>query len=412
MPHQRKPRIPKLSFTTNRGIGWHVSFRDPQTGNPKKHRFDLANPSDKAEAERRYANWLDEYLHGRPTPRHGHRRSPSSINHELATQTAVTMQPGCLLEVANGLLNYEQSRVREADTPRARGTIHPDVFRYRCYYVRAFLKFINTEHGQGAVGKIRVDDLTMPQVEGYNRKLMEDNLSSAAIAHAMQGVRHLIIRAGRPEHGQQTLSWNWESRDRFVGRPRQPRLLPTLDQLKRILAATDLRGQAMIWTAIGLGFGPSDLSTLRVGQIDKIGYDLRRGKTGIQRYGSTPRLVWAYLHGYIQETARPQGERVFQSQSGLPLVSGHVNRVQGWWHALRERIGEDKDTMSGFYVLRHLGATEFGSRDGCSISEMRGWLGHAASSAVADVYMRPVAPENRLLIEWIRQRLDSPELNY
>jgi len=322
------------------------------------------------------------------------------------------MRPGCLLEVANGLLNYEQSRVRDADEPRSRGTIHPDVFRYRCYYVRAFLKYINEQHGKGAVGKTRVDDLTMQQVEGYNRKLMEDNLSSSAIAHAMQGVRHLIIRAGRPEHGQQTLSWNWESRDRYAGRPQQPRKLPTLDQLKRVLAATDLRGQTMIWTAIGLGFGPSDLSALRVGQIDEIGYDLRRGKTGIQRYGSTPRLVWTYIGRYTDEAERTQGDRIFQSQSGLPLVSGHVNRVQGWWHALRERIGENKDTMSGFYVLRHLGATEFGSRDSCSISDMRGWLGHAASSAVADVYMRPVAPEDRMLIEWIRQKLQSSALDH
>jgi len=36
-----KRRIPKLCHTTTRGIGWHVNYRDPQTGIDKKHRFDV-----------------------------------------------------------------------------------------------------------------------------------------------------------------------------------------------------------------------------------------------------------------------------------------------------------------------------------------------------------------------------------
>lgn len=321
------------------------------------------------------------------------------------------MRPGSLLEVANGLLNYEESRVREADAPRARGTIHPEVYRYRCYYVRAFLKHINEQHGRGAAGRVRVDDLTMQEVEAYNRRLADSGLSSATIAHSMQAVRHLIIRAGRPEHGQQVLSWNWESRDRFVGRAKRPRSLPTLDQLQRTLAATDLRGRAMIWTAIGLGFGPSDLAALRVGQIDEESYDLRRAKTGVERFGETPPLVWSYLNTHLETTRGQPGALVFHSETGLPLVDGHVNRVQGWWHNLREKIGESKDSMSGFYVLRHLGATEFGARSGCSISQMRAWLGHSASSAIADVYMRPIAPEHRSLVLWVRERLASSVLD-
>ena len=63
--------------------------------------------------------------------------------------------------------------------------------------------------------------------------------------------------------------------------------------------------------------------------------------------------------------------------------------------------------MGGFYSLRHLGATEYGSRAGCSIGEMKRWLGHSASSQVADVYMKPVSPEDRQLIEWVRKCLKS-----
>lgn len=321
------------------------------------------------------------------------------------------VRTGSLIDVANSLLNYEQSRVRDPESPRVRGKIHPDVYRYRRYYIRKFLKHINAHYGQGIVSQLRVDDLTMQQIEYYNQELVEIGLSSSAIKHAMQSVRHLITRAGRPEHGQQMLRWNWDSRDQFLGRPKKPRQLPTLDQLQRLLLEADLRGRTLIWTAIGLGFGPSDLSVFRVGQIDTQSYDLRRGKTGHERYGETPPLVWAYLERYIDAMDRSVGERVFESLSGLPLTSGRVDRVHGWWSDLRSQIGENKDTMSGFYVLRHLGATEFGSRGGCSISNMRRWLGHAASSSVADVYMRPVAPEYRSLIEYVRHRLSSAQLD-
>ena len=63
-------------------------------------------------------------------------------------------------------------------------------------------------------------------------------------------------------------------------------------QTEKLLAATENRGRAMLWLGIGLGFRASDLTVLRVGQIDSEAYDLRRGKTGIERYGTTPPLVW------------------------------------------------------------------------------------------------------------------------
>lgn len=410
MPAQRKRRVPKLSFTAIRGIGWHVSFRDPVTGNPKKHRFEVSDPQAKELAERRYANWLADYLNGDALAVPLGMSSGGNTKGPLPDRGA-TVGGGSLLEIANSLLNYEATRVRSRDEPRSRGKIGREVYRYRCYYVRAFLKYMNTVYGHGAVGTLRVDELQMQDVERYNQTLVDRGLSSGAVKHAMQSVRHTIIRGGRPEHGQQTLSWNWESRDRYLGRAKRPRILPSKAQLVQMLSTTDLQGRAMIWTAIGLGFGPGDLSVMRVGQVDAEGYDLRRGKTGIERYGQIPPLVWAYLDRHMEAAKRAHGDLVFRSLSGLPLVSGHVNRVQHWWGKLRQAIGEDKDSMSGFYVLRHLGATEFGSRDSCSISEMRRWLGHATSSAVADLYMRPVSPEHRETIMWIRSRLAQPKLD-
>ena len=57
-----------------------------------------------------------------------------------------------------------------------------------------------------------------------------------------------------------------------------------------------------------------------------------------------------------------------------PVVHTRSDGVLQWWQWLRESIGETKDTLGGFYTLRHLGATEYGSRKGCSIVAMKQWL--------------------------------------
>lgn len=54
----RKPRIPKLSFTENSGYGWHVSYCDSVTGAPEWHCFGIPEREHKAEAERMYHEWI------------------------------------------------------------------------------------------------------------------------------------------------------------------------------------------------------------------------------------------------------------------------------------------------------------------------------------------------------------------
>jgi hypothetical protein len=43
-------------------------------------------------------------------------------------------------------------------------------------------------------------------------------------------------------------------------------------------------------------------------QIDKATYDLRRGKTGIERFGDTPALVWNLLHKYVKAAKCKPGD--------------------------------------------------------------------------------------------------------
>jgi len=410
-PNKRR-RIPKLCFTTTEGIGYYTTYRDPRTGTPHKHRFGIKEKSRLAEAELAYHKWLAQYLEDGPPPKRGRPVKPKSETREpLSLAVPKESVSGSVLEVSSAFLDALEARVRQAGAPRARGTIAPAVFSDRRKHVRDFLQHLNRERGEGAISRMRVADLTMQDVESFNAWAVKEGYSASQVNKRMQMVKALIDRAGRPEHGGQLLAWNWDSRDVAHGKPTEERKLPTVDQLKAVLAASDLEHQAMVWLAIGLGFGQRDLASVRVGHIDRKGYDLRRSKTGIERYGETPPLVWAYIQALVGETGRKPGDLLFLTRRGDALVHGRSDAVTQWWRKLRIKIGETSDTLSGFYTLRHLGATEFGSRDGCSISAMRRWLGHGASSQMADVYMRPVSPEDRKVVVWVRRRLRTTTLD-
>jgi hypothetical protein len=68
----RKKRVPELKYTKVRGIGWHVSFRDPKTGVPRKHRFEATN---RADADKEYHEWVVLFLKGQLPDRPKQRES-------------------------------------------------------------------------------------------------------------------------------------------------------------------------------------------------------------------------------------------------------------------------------------------------------------------------------------------------
>lgn len=398
----RKRRVPQLKYTETRGIGWHVSYRDPNTGTPRKHRFDAGS---RGEAEKQYHEWVAAFLHGM-LPETTSRRKPGTETADSQVVQADVL-PGSLLHVASSLLKYEEARVRADGEQRRPGTITKDLYERRQLYAKEFLEFLNSRYGTGAVGSMQLADLIMLDVEAYNRSLVESGYSQSQVSKRLRFLKTMIDRAGRPEHGSQILSWNWDARDKLHGKQAVKRKLPTLRQLKLVLKACEARETAMVWMAIGCGFGQRDLAAVRVGQIDRQSYDLRRGKTGVERYGETPPLVWKTIRAYLKAVKRKPGELMFLTRKLQPLVHDNTDSVAQWWGRMRDDLGSDGEGMGGFYTLRHLGATEFGSRPGCSIGAMRRWLGHSASSQMADIYMKPVSPEDRSVVEWVRRSLKS-----
>lgn len=396
-----RQRIPKLRFTSWRQLGWHVTFRDRQTGTPRKHIFSIREREREAEARVLYHAWVLEHLGG-----NGAGKFPTKVEPAKKPRPTGKALSGSLLEVASSLKESERQRIRKPEEPRRRGTIAPPVFRDRAKIIRDFLEFINARNSPGAVSRMRLVDLTMDDVEAFNQHVVKAGFSDSQVAKRLQIVKAIIDRAGRPEHGRQMLTWNWDSRDVAHGKPTPERPLPSVELLKKMLAGADLRGKTMIWLGIGLGLGAKDLAVVRIGQIDQYAYDLRRSKTGVERFGMTPPRVWACVSKYQASTKRPAGELLFVTRTGVPLVHARGNSVTLWWDRLRTKVGESKKTIPGFYTLRHLGATEFGSRPGTSISDVKRWLGHASSSDMADVYMRPVRPEFKKVVEWVRTELN------
>ena len=224
---------------------------------------------------------MGEFLKGEDPPI---AKRPSVTPRRLPETSQLRPTARSLIEIASGLLDYERSRVRGDRDPRAQGTISERRYRAIERSVRSFLEFLNQRYGQGAVGRMVLAELSMKDVEDFNRSFIEAGKSHSAVKQHMQTVRAIINRGGRPEFGCQVVPWNWDSLDRLHGVPPKVRKLPTKSQIEAMLEATDLRGRTMIWLGIGLGFGQADLAALQPCHLNQSAYDMRRGKTGIERY--------------------------------------------------------------------------------------------------------------------------------
>ena len=138
MAKATRQRIPKLRFTSNRGIGWHVAYRDRITGLPRRHRFAIPEREREKEARILYHAWVTDYLGGNDTT-----GAPRKANSTPKESSNAIVLSGSLLEIASGLIESDRIRVRTDDGPRRRGTIHPRVFMDRKKQIHDFLEFLS-----------------------------------------------------------------------------------------------------------------------------------------------------------------------------------------------------------------------------------------------------------------------------
>jgi hypothetical protein len=182
-----------------------------------------------ADARRLYQRWLIAHLGGENV-----KAFPTKAKQAPKPKKDQRILSGSLLEIASGFLDSEEARARKGHEPRRRGTIAAEVFRDRQKAVKDFLAFINSERGAGATARMRLSDLTMEDIEAFNRAIVKQGFSASQVSKRLQLVKAIIDRAGRPEHGGQMLKWNWDSRDVSHGKPTIERLMPTRLQLVKI----------------------------------------------------------------------------------------------------------------------------------------------------------------------------------
>ena len=121
MTRHRRQRIPRLCFTKTQGIGWHVPYRDPVTGTPRRVRFGLI---ERRAAESKHHAWLSAGLG--LAGRSGGDASDSATVHDTSSHSAARLKqmvPGNLPSVAAQILKLDETRTRNPGEPRTRGTI-------------------------------------------------------------------------------------------------------------------------------------------------------------------------------------------------------------------------------------------------------------------------------------------------
>jgi integrase/recombinase XerC/integrase/recombinase XerD len=242
----------------------------------------------------------------------------------------------------------------------------------------------------GARG-LRPEGVDPKAVRRYVACLSEQGAAPATSARKLAALRALF--ASQREHGMIA-----ENPAELVSTPRRgqrlPRVLSRQDAARLLdgIPAGDpleLRDRALFELAYSCGLRAEELVSLRIGDVDHDGEQLRvEGKGRKTRFVPVGEPAMAALARYL-ERARPAlagaggggHERIFLSRSGRPLGTGDVRRRLRTWAA---RIGVGQGCSP--HALRHSFATHLldGGADLRSIQEL---LGHASVSST-QIYTR------------------------
>ncbi len=407
-------RVPKLSNKVERTTGrYYACYRDAN-GKHLRKRFTTDYETSQAE----YTAWLETFYRDRS----------AQVHHEL-----LTLAPGSWPAIMLDFLRVQRDRVRGNQEPKRAGSIsirsYADIERIH----KNFLAWAKGQWGEDVVYQTPFARLmTQSAYEQMTSHLIHQGFGDAYVRrHKLQFWELARFAKHRPY--EQRLDFDREDTRRYREFSHQrERWMPDKRLLCRILKPATIRERLWVWMGIGLGFGNQDIARCRPCNFDQETYDLRRGKTGLSRYGRMWPQVWSHLKEYLVEHPRPSDDLMFITRNGLPLVHErvktkeelengtrthgpkptpfvHVDSLFQAWKKLLDRADVRTEWKGGFYVLRSLGATIFAHRPGVGILDVRTFLGHG-DSMMAEQYMQPLRPEIKPVIEWLTSVLDSPDL--
>jgi site-specific recombinase XerD len=167
------------------------------------------------------------------------------------------------------------------------------------------------------------------------------------------------------------------------GKVRQPRKLPVVlsaDEVAEfLLAIPHIKYRAILMTAYAAGLRVSDVTRLRVADIDSRRMVIRivQGKGGKDRYVMlSPRLLAVLRHYW--KAVRPRGEYLFPGNRPNQHISSDA--VWAVCREVRQRAGLDKPIS--VHTLRHSFATHM-LEGGADLRTIQVLLGHASIRTTA-----------------------------
>lgn len=331
-----------------------------------------------------------------------------------------------LIMLGSGFIEQEKSRARAEEERRIGGTVGIRTAYANVRQLDTIIGWCRARFGDRIITDPFGDLMTETDYEAMMAEFAAKFSLSQVNKHRQRFWQ--LVRFARRRPYNIVFPFGPDTVRKFGGSeaPRQ-RQLPTVAQLKTLLKAASLREQLWIWMGMGLGFGQDDLAHARPVYFDAKSYDMRRGKTRIERYGIMRPRVWSLLQAYLKASPRERDDLLFVTANGQPLVwtvkktaeemeqgtrthgpkpipYKRTDSVTLTFRKLKERAGL-KDWNEGFYVFRHIGATAFGAKPGTSLAQLRTFLGHGRSH-IADTYLKPLTPEAKPLVAWVNATLD------
>lgn len=418
-----KKKLPQLSQNPEKRSGrYFTAYRD-RNGVPQKERF----TRDRRESEVLYAQWIaanyspDGHLLAQPVGLEG------AIGHN-GTGDDHTSIITSLPHIVDAYLQFQKARIRPEGATRQRGTIGAEQYVEIEYITRLVFEWL-VDRFKDRIKSTPFDRLIQPSDYKLMMLAISHRFSRGVINKCRIRFWDIVRFAFEPPF-EQRLSFTKDNVPRYGGttEPKQ-RDIPSKETLQTIMRwSTDVE-RLWIWMGIGLGFGQSDLAHCRPAFFNVESYDMKRSKTGKERYGVMPPFVWRLMQDYLAKHPRKRDDLMFVTRNGLPLVRQDVKteeelRNGTYTRPASERLVKKTDVVTqhwnrlftisgvnwtqGFYALRHIGATAFAKRPGIGLIEIRSFLGHATSQ-MSDHYMKPLKPEYRPVVEWINRVLCSDD---
>lgn len=225
---------------------------------------------------------------------------------------------------------------------------------------------------------------------------------------------------------EQELRFKRESTARYGGdASRKDWSFPTPAEFRKILKKASEMERTWIWMALGLGFGQTDISGSKPTCFDAESYDLRRGKTGMERFGEMRPMTWAWIERWLKANPRGPHDLLFVTPSGKPYTRRETKTdvelrfgtdthgptritykscdILGhkWTKLVRD---SGVEWRGGFYTLRHIACTAFANQPDITLAKLRTFMGHG-NTQVVDKYLKHLTPAVRQTVEWVNEMM-------